>query len=288
MTAGERWAADALTSVRDAEFRPDAIASFLSSSFARAADTRSSRPELRHQAHTWIVTGALGALVLRQSAARRHRPVPTRRALTIWLASVSLMLDWHLGMVEGLAGERRGRLSTADALTLARAALAPFVEAAPPDQRWFTLLLVVAGASDFVDGALARATGPTRFGRDFDSLADTSFRLAALLGAARADWITPGATRALVVRQVVLGTRAMWHWFARSSRPPADQRLLARWHVPLMLTGLTLGALGEKRVAGRVLYASAVLGSITYLDANRLRGRVICVNPFHADGGSNR
>ncbi len=150
------------------------------------------------------------------------------------------MLDWHLGMVQEQQGEFRGRLSTADALTLSRAALAPFAAAAPPDGPWFMLLLALAGASDLLDGQLARRTAPTRFGRDFDTLADLVFRAAAIRGAARAGWIPPPPVRALLARQLLLTTGAAWHWFAHSHRPPLDTARLARWDAPPLLAGLAL------------------------------------------------
>lgn len=262
MTAGERWAADALTALRDQRFTPEAIATFVNASLHRATDMRAAQPVLARQAHRWIATGVIGVLVLRETADRHGRPVPTRRVLSVWLALMSLMLDWHLGMVEGLAGEPREQLTAADALTLARAGVVPLIASAPPDGVWFTLLLAGAGFTDLLDGALARAAGPTRFGRDFDSLADTAFRLSALRGAGRANWITAGARRALVARQALLATRATWHWFAHSTRPPTDQPPLTRWHVPLMLIGLAAGSLGHKRAASRLLYTSALLGSI--------------------------
>ncbi|MGH2859873.1 MAG: CDP-alcohol phosphatidyltransferase family protein [Solirubrobacteraceae bacterium] len=194
----------------------------------------------------------------------------------MWLAFDALMLDWHLGMLEGPTGEVRDALSSADALTLTRAALAPFAAAAPPDRTWFILLLGVAGATDLLDGQLARRTGPTRLGRDFDSLADLAFRAAATNGARREGWIDQTSHRVLTARQSILTGRALWHWFARSHRPPPDPQPLTQWHVPLLLGGLATGALGQPRVADRLLTASAIIGSV-----GLVRGKPFGFAPGH-------
>jgi hypothetical protein len=242
LTAGEQWVADELTVLRGAGFTPTALTAFLRASFARSAKTRTNRPVLARQAHRWIIAGTLGTIAVRETAERLDKPVPSRGTLVSWMALEALMLDWHLGMLESPAGDSRDLLSSADALTLARIAVAPLAAAAPPDRTWFILLLAVAGASDLLDGQLARRAGPTRFGRDFDSLADLAFRAAAMRGARREGWIDRRAYRLLTARQAGFTCRALWHWFARSQRPP-DQQRLARWHVPLLLGGLAAGAL---------------------------------------------
>ena len=262
-TDGERWAADALTTLRDGRFTPTAISRFLTASLQRANGTRTQRPALVRQARRWIIAGTLGTLAARETATRHGKPVPTRGTLIAWLTAVALMLDWHLGMVEGNAGEPREQLSAADALTLTRAAIAPFARAAPPDADLYLLLLAVAGITDLLDGPLARSQGGgTRFGRDFDSLADSAFRMAAIHGARRQGWIGDSAHHALAVRQTLLGTHAVLNWFARSHRPATDTSPIVRWHVPLLLAGLGAGARGHGRAAGGLLHAAALVGSI--------------------------
>ena len=144
-------------------------------------------------------------------------------------------------------------------MTLGRGGLAPFVAAALPNVQWFLFLLVAAGASDLLDGRLAQRAGPTRFGHDFDPLADLAFRAAAVRGAARAEWLTPAAVRALVARQLLLDADAAWHWFARSRRPPQDAARLARSDAPPLLTGLALGAV-EQPTRGSALVTLAAAG----------------------------
>ena len=258
-TEGERWTANVLSTLRDARFTPDAIAAFLRASFTRAAATRAQRPALARQSRRWVLAGALGTLGLRRALIARSRPAPSRRALACWIALEALMLDWHLGMVEGVNGEPRGQLRAADALTLTRFALTPFVRAAGGDRSWFVALLALGGASDLLDGMLARHVGETRFGRDFDSLADSAFRLAALRCAQRAHGIDRGPCCALIARQVLMATDGTWQWFGHSRRPRRAVSSFTRRHVPLLFTGLAAGAYGHRTAAGRLLDASVAL-----------------------------
>jgi phosphatidylglycerophosphate synthase len=272
-TDGERWAADALTALREDRFTGPAISHFLSASLERAASTRKRRRALVRQSRRWIITGTLATMVGRETANHRGKPVPTRGALIAWLTAVALMLDWHLGMVEGHDGEPREQLTLADALTLIRAAIAPFAQAAPPDARLYLLLLAVAGITDLADGRLARSRrGGTRFGRDFDSLADSAFRMAALKGARRQGWIGDSAHHALTLRQMLLAVHAIYCWFARSHRPPPAVSPTTRWHVPVLLAALATGARGHPRAATTLLHVAATAGTIEYLQGNDDKG----------------
>src|SRR5439155_22747515 len=145
---------------------------FFGDGFRRARRTRSRRPRLRAQSRAWGLAGLVAAF-----------PFGPRTAA--WWAVWWAMVDWHLGMVETAEGRER-QLSAADSLTLARLWAAPIVRRHP--EPW----LVAAGmATDLLDGAMARRAGPTRFGRDFDSTADTVFLEAALRGAAERHGLDP-------------------------------------------------------------------------------------------------
>ncbi|MGI8862901.1 MAG: CDP-alcohol phosphatidyltransferase family protein [Solirubrobacteraceae bacterium] len=181
------------------------------------------------------------------------------------------MLDWHLGMVEGIDGEPREKLSAADALTLSRAAAAPFAGSAPPDTSLYLALLAFAGLTDLLDGQLARRGGPTRFGRDFDPLADLAFRTAALRGARRAGWVSSGPVRALAGRQALLVCGSAWSWFADARRPPLDEARLARWDAPPLIAGLALVALGRRRPGGVLISTAAIIGGVGILRTARAR-----------------
>src|SRR5579875_3057423 len=80
------------------------------------------RRRLARQARLWSLAGASAALAMRELLSTRRGHAPARLTLMSWCALQAAMLDWHLGMVEGLDGELRTGLSVADALTLGRGA----------------------------------------------------------------------------------------------------------------------------------------------------------------------
>ena len=105
MTEGERWARDALASLRAARFRPTAVAAFLVASQRRANETRARRAGLARQARAW---SAIGAAAWAVPAAVGVQPLRGRAGPGLaWWGLTSLMLDWHLGMVETEEGEPR-------------------------------------------------------------------------------------------------------------------------------------------------------------------------------------
>ncbi|MDQ6777502.1 MAG: CDP-alcohol phosphatidyltransferase family protein [Actinomycetota bacterium] len=270
-TEGERWASAELTSLRLSRYGLPAWVRFLAASFRRAAATRRARRPLARQAVRWSAASAITTSVLRRTVAcRAGRPLSTRGLAAWWLALV-LMLDWHLGMVEGIDGQPREKLSLADALTLSRAAAAPFAASAPPDTPLYLTLLAFAGVTDLLDGRLARRRGPTRFGRDFDALADLAFREAALRGARRAGWLSPGPIRVLAARQTLLVCGSAWSWFGHAQRPPLDETRLARWDAPPLIAGLALAALGRRRAGAILITVAAIVGGAALLRTTRAR-----------------
>ena len=125
LTEGERWARTELERLIDRRFSPAAVAGFLAASFRRSADIRRARPELARQARRWTAIGA-AAWLLPPFRARA-------RAGLAWWALVSLMLDWHLGMVETPAavGAELARLGAG----LGYALVVYFGRAEAPDAR---------------------------------------------------------------------------------------------------------------------------------------------------------
>ena len=61
-------------------------------------------------------------------------------------------------------------------------------------------MCALAFVTDALDGCIARATEPTRIGRDLEGLADWAFAAAALRGALRRDWLSRGAAAASSLR----------------------------------------------------------------------------------------
>ena len=229
-----------------------AIGRFLGASSSRAGDTRAARPQLRRQSRRWAVIGAGGWLLL---ASQRSEPYRRRvRSGLTWWAGVTLMLDWHLGMFETEDGIARG-LGPADALTLARAWLVPVLA----DSLKPSVVLAVA-ATDLLDGVAARATAPTRAGRDLEGLVDGTAALAALIGARRTDALTPAAIGIELARLsagLAYGTHA---YLVRTGSPDPAISRASRSTTPLRVAGLALAASGRRGPGSALLVAGSLLG----------------------------
>lgn len=258
MTEGERWAHDELQRLRRRRFTPAAILAFLLASQRRSADVRRVRPTLARRARRWEVAGFAAWSLLAAGGAQ-----PFRRRLApglAWWAATSLMLEWHLGMVESEDGVPRN-LGAADALTLARAWLVPVIadSLSPP-------ALAVAAVTDGLDGIAARATVPTRAGRDLEGLVDATVLTAALMCAARERRLHPvviGLELGRVTAGVAFATAV---YFARAHPPSATVLRAARWTTPLRVGGLIAAGTGRRRPAG-VLVATGSLGGLWLLAA---------------------
>lgn len=261
MTTGEQWAATELNELRACRFHPRAWRRFLSASFERATQTRQDRPQLARQARIWSAAG-LGAGLLVCASPRVPSPRPSRCAL--WWLATAAMLDWHLGMVEGPEGEQRDRLSAADALTLSRIALVPFLSAqGAPEQASapaFTVLLALAAATDALDGALARRAGPTRLGRDLDTVADALTSTAAARAASRAGWLLPAAARLAAARSAIPVAVVTASYFRTGHRPPRDAFGATRRLAPALLAGLAASPISPR--TGAALTGAASIGSL--------------------------
>jgi phosphatidylglycerophosphate synthase len=174
------------------------------------------------------------------------------------------MLDWHLGMVEGPNGEPRDRLSAADAVTLSRIALVPFLAAqGDPEQAsvpTYTALLALAGASDALDGVLARRVGPTRLGRDLDTVADALTGAVAARAARRAGWLPTGASRLAAARSVIPVAVVAASYFRTGRRPAGDAVGATRRLAPALLAGLAIAPFS--RLTGAGLTSAASIGSL--------------------------
>jgi hypothetical protein len=235
--------------LRDARFTPRAAARFLLESRRRAGEQRVRHPQTARRIRVWV---AAGAAVWAAFALAGREPFRRRtRAFAVSWSFTWLMLEWHIGMLESERGERRN-LAAADACTLVRVWLAP--AAADLPQPWMCALAL---ASDGLDGRLARATVPTRLGRDLEGLADVAFASAALCGARRRGWIGRAAARAELARIAVGCAYTAVVWFG-SARAP-DPRVLhaARVPTPLRAGGLAAAGMGRRRTANALILAGA-------------------------------
>jgi len=244
-TEGEEWTRDQLERLLVARLRPGAVGSFLLASQRRANRVRAARPELARREASWAAVGAAAWLALASMDVDPFRR-RARSGLLGWAVTV-IMLDWHLGMVETEDGRPRN-LGPADAATLLRAWLVPAVAARPAPA-----LCLLGYATDAVDGHLARASEPTRFGRDLEGVVDSAFAVAVLRGGRRYGWLGRLAVLGEGVRLGVGLGYALVVYFGRAEAP--DPRVLraSRCVAPLRAAGIILAAAGRSRVGGPLL-----------------------------------
>jgi len=240
-TEGEIWTRAQLQALLARKFSPPGVARFLIESTKRSARIRRERPELARRAYAWIALGCV-AYALRSP-----------RYAIRWWAATALMLDWHLGMFETEDGEPRN-MSAADALTLVRAWMVP-----PALERPTPLLVGLAALTDTLDGPIARATSPTRAGRDLEGLVDACFAAAALRGAIVNDQLSGRVGAAELGRLAAGFSFALAVYFGRAEAPPDDLLHAARTTTTLRVGGLVLGTAGHRRSGDALLLAGSGL-----------------------------
>lgn len=253
MTEGEEWARRELEALLAGRFAPRAIGRFLVRSQRRAADVRRRRPGLGRQARAWSAAGAVAWTALALAGVQPYRR-RLRGGLAWWGAS-TLMLDWHLGMVEEEDG-RPADLGPADACTLLRVWLVPVAaDAGHP------AAVAVAAATDVLDGRIARSTRSTRAGRDLEGLADACFAAAALRGVHRAGGLSRFAVAAELTRLGVGVGYAVGTYFGRAAPPSPALTRAARLTTPVRVGGVLAGGLGH-RAAGDALVVAGAAASV--------------------------
>ncbi|MEO7197483.1 MAG: CDP-alcohol phosphatidyltransferase family protein, partial [Solirubrobacterales bacterium] len=239
-----------LRELRARRFTPASVVSFLAASNRRADEVRRARPELARRARRWELAGPVAWSGLALGGREPFR----RRAVSglAWWGLVAMMLEWHLGMIESEDGEPRN-LGPADALTLARAFLVPVIA-----DDLDTAALTAAAVSDVLDGVAARATVPTRAGRDLEGLVDAAVLAAALRCAHRTGRLSP-AVIALELGRIAAGcgyTVAVY--FARTQAPSRTVARAGRLTTPLRLAGLMAAGRGSRRLADTLLAAGSL------------------------------
>jgi phosphatidylglycerophosphate synthase len=236
VTAGENWARDLLDELRAHRYRPRAWARFLARSSARARATRAERAREHRQT---LLVGAAGLVVW--AAVAGFHPWLALAGAAWWLLAIA-MVDWHLGMLEDESGRPLRGLGLPNLLSLARAAVVPFLLVAAP--ALLAAVLIAAGATDAIDGRLARIRGEeTRLGLWLDGGADALMLSAAAVGAARHD-LLPWWAAALV-----LG----WHGL---------QALAVALAYLLRAQSPRRAASASARVPGLVLFAGVALATL--------------------------
>ncbi len=174
----------------------------------------------------------------------------------VWWLAVWQMLDWHLGMAEGGDGRPHARLSPGDAVSLARFWLVPTVPALARSSTGLPAVIVLAGATDWLDGALARRHGRTRLGRDLDTTADLALFGIAAVSARATGRITPLGFSALASRYAIGVALALGAVFCRARRPAIRAR---PWGALPRTAGLAMCTAGSRRIGTAVLVCGCVI-----------------------------
>jgi phosphatidylglycerophosphate synthase len=272
-TAGELWTQEVLRELRAARFAPAAWVRFLAASFARARSQRLQRRRAHREA---LAVGAAG-IATWIAVALSGRP-GLGAAAAVWWTLVLLMLIWHLGMLERPDGRPLQGLGSANVVSLIRAAVVPLLLTVPP---WaLAALLVGAGATDVVDGWLARRRDEvSRLGRWLDPAVDCIVVGVAAVAAARLQLLPPWAAVLVIVRYLLpwLGVAAAY--FARAQAPDRDVYVSGRLPGALVVIGLVLAGLRLPAGTPLVLVGTGG-GLVTFaLTVARAAGR-----PAQADG----
>jgi cardiolipin synthase len=255
-TEGELWAQQALRELRHGKFAPAAWITFLRASFARAQ----LRRRQRQQAHREVMALGGAGLVGWIAVGLAGRPALAALGAGWWLLA-SLMLDWHLGMLERPDGRPLQGLGVANRLTLVRAGVVPLLAVLPPIA--LAALLLAAGASDVLDGWLARRLDQvSRLGLWLDGSVD-GFVLAVAAAAEARSHLLPGwAAAAVLARYLLPWIVVAFAYFVRAEAPRSDNYLRGRVPGMLVLGGIALAAL-RVPAASLVVVAGAGGGIFT-------------------------
>ena len=256
LTDGERWTARELTLLRRRGYRPGAWVAFLRSSLERSDANGRERPRMARQARAWGTAGAVAWIAACCSTRNAKQTTLRLTPGLVWWLSVWQMLDGHLGMAEGGDGRPRERLGIADAVTLTRFWLVPMAFGTSRSPNTLPAVIILAGVSDWLDGALARRQGRTRLGRDLDTTADLAFFCSAAIAMRSTGKITPLGFAALAARQSTGLAIALGAVFARARRPAIRAR---PWGAALRVGGLALSAAGRDRSGTALLLAGCAV-----------------------------
>lgn len=189
------WTAGELAALEAARFRPGAWRTFLARSFARAAEARAERSRARRQVRVLGATAAATSVAL----ATAWSPV-VGAVFAAWWALGLVMLGWHLALLDG-AKRRLEGLGPANLISIARLSAVPLLPFLPPVG--VVVALGAAGASDVLDGALARRRGETtRLGAWLDRTSDSLVAAAAVVAALRLGAVG-GAVAGLALARVL-------------------------------------------------------------------------------------
>jgi phosphatidylglycerophosphate synthase len=241
------WTADALERLRAGRFTPRAWIVFLASSLRRA---RELRPVYSRAHRTVLVIASAGSAACVAIALAGLARLAAASAA--WWLVACLMLDWHLGLLDG-----RDRLGAANTLTLLRAGVVPAIVLLGGTPASLTLFMA-AGAADVLDGRLARRLGQsTRLGVWLDGSAD-----GLVVGAAALVALPYWASAVVITRFALPWFAIAGVYFLRRERPEFRRPASTRAAGLVLFAGIALGFLSVPGAAA-IAAGGAVVGLAT-------------------------
>lgn len=254
------WTEETLASLRAAHYTPRAWATFLAASLQQARELRAVHSRAHRQTLGLAGVGLAGWAGL----ALAGRPW-LALAATVWWVLLVLMVDWHLGMLDG-----QRDLGLANMLSLLRGASVPLLPILPSGL--LVAVLIPAGLLDGLDGPVARARGEaTRLGYWLDAGLDGIVLGAAAIGAARAGVLPAWAAALVLARHGLQWLAVAAAYFARARRPALDAVVPAKLPGLVLFVGLALSALRLPEAA--VVVAVGALGGLGAFTLTFVRSR---------------
>jgi CDP-diacylglycerol--glycerol-3-phosphate 3-phosphatidyltransferase len=175
--------------------------------------------------------------------------------------------------------QRRSRLAwLPNALTLARLAALPvllvvLIRAEGPTSVPAAIIFGVVGATDFLDGVLARRLGAeSRFGRIADPLADRLLVLTGLVGVILLDRLNPAGPAILMFRETFVVVAYAW-----LLRRGIEMRVDMAGKVSSALTMVATGGviLLDQAWVDALFWAAVALAAVTLLNYSRQAAKAL-------------
>jgi CDP-diacylglycerol--glycerol-3-phosphate 3-phosphatidyltransferase len=192
--------------------------------------------------------------------------------------ATSPVANWPAPPKNG-AMQRRSRLAwLPNALTLARLAALPvllvvLIRAEGPTSVPAAIIFGVVGATDFLDGVLARRLGAeSRFGRIADPLADRLLVLTGLVGVILLDRLNPAGPAILMFRETFVVVAYAW-----LLRRGIEMRVDMAGKVSSALTMVATGGviLLDQAWVDALFWAAVALAAVTLLNYSRQAAKAL-------------
>jgi len=265
MTEGELWTRELVGELRASGYRPRAWRCFVASSLARARLARRDRPHAHRQTLALAALGLAAWLLV----ALLGRPWLAVAGAT-WWGLITVMLDWHLGMLEDGAGRRLAGLGVPNLLTLLRTAAVPALLVLSP--RLLLVALLASGVADVLDGGIARSFGQeTRLGAWLDGGVDGFVLGAAALGAAGDGLLPWWAVATVLARHALQWGVVAAAWLTIAELPERLRLVSGKAPGAVLFAGLVLACL--RFPGASALVTVGALGGLTTFAFTLARAR---------------